>query len=150
MPRGCHTIADYTWNSYAYNPEESWERSIQSFGGDAANALRTFAENSYSSRISDKESLTLSPLIEEFWAAYESADAEQAAENLTAEFENIQTVLERLRENMDNKRFLDEVDPYLVKLKLSGQAGVTAVQLLMAEKAGNSSDAEQYREMLMA
>ncbi|WP_245804710.1 beta-N-acetylhexosaminidase family protein [Halobacillus hunanensis] len=145
-----YTIADYTWNSYAYDPKESWERSIQSFGGDAANALRTFAENSYSSRITDKESLTLSPLIEEFWAAYESADAEQAAENLIAEFENIQTVPERLRENMDNKRFLEEVDPYLEKLKLSGEAGVIAVQLLMAEKAGDSGEAEQYREKLMA
>ncbi|ASN07301.1 beta-N-acetylhexosaminidase [Virgibacillus necropolis] len=143
-----YTIADYTWNPYNYDPKESWERSIQSFGGDAAEALKTFAENSYSSRITDKESLTLEPLLDKFWEAYMNNDAEEEAGSLLAEFENLQTVPDRLQKNMDNKQFLEEIDPYLKKLELSGEAGVVAVNLLMSEKAGDSNSADQYREEL--
>ncbi|UOQ92587.1 beta-N-acetylglucosaminidase domain-containing protein [Halobacillus shinanisalinarum] len=144
-----YTIADYTWNPYEYNPENSWLRSIESFGGEAAEALKTFAENSYSSRLTDRESLTLTPLIDEFWKVYETDHAEQAAEHLIAEFENLQTVPERLEKQMENEKFLNEIDPYLKKLSLSGKAGVTAVKLLMAEKVDDSHAADQYREELM-
>ncbi|ASK64369.1 beta-N-acetylhexosaminidase [Virgibacillus phasianinus] len=143
-----YTVADYTWNPYNYNPEESWERSIKSFGGDQAEALRTFAENSYSSRLSDTESLTLSPLLDAFWNAYESGNPEQAAENLKAEFKNLQSAASSLRQNMDNRQFIDEIGPYLEKLSLSGEAGVTAVNLLMAQKTGDTEAEKQLKKEL--
>lgn len=143
-----YTIADYTWNPYNYNPEKSWERSIKSFGGDQADALRTFAENSYSSRLSDTESLTLTPLLDAFWTAYEAGGAEKAAEGLKAEFKNLQLAATSLRQNMNNQRFIDEVDPYLEKLTLSGEAGITAVNLLMAQKAGEAEAEEQLKTEL--
>ncbi|WP_338021712.1 beta-N-acetylglucosaminidase domain-containing protein [Bacillus pakistanensis] len=144
------TIADYTWNPYNYNPEESWERSIESFGGDAAESLKIFAENSYSSRLSDKESLTLTPLIDEFWDSYESNNIEQAAEKLKDEFRELQTVPERLRQNMRNESFVNEIDPYLEKLALSGEAGEIAVDLLMAQKMEDINAESQYREQLIS
>ncbi|MFJ7934450.1 beta-N-acetylglucosaminidase domain-containing protein [Sporosarcina sp. NPDC096371] len=145
-----YTIADYTWNPYAYNPEESWERSIKSFGGDEADSLRTFAENSYSSLLSDKESLTLTPLLDQFSKAYAEGDAEQAAKNLIAEFENLQQASASLRENMDNEKFLKEIDRYLVKLSLSGKAGVTAVNLMMAQKVEDSEVETQLKAELLS
>ena len=144
------TIADYAWNPYSYDPEESWDRSIESFGGDEADSLRTFAENSYSTQLNEHESLTIKPLIEDFWQALELNNVSREGENLKNEFENLQIAVENLQENLENKKFLDEAAPYLNKLSLYGEAGVTAVDLLMASKAGQTEEEEQYREKLIA
>ncbi|WP_243646995.1 beta-N-acetylhexosaminidase family protein [Scopulibacillus darangshiensis] len=141
-----YTIADYTWNPHHYDPKDSWERSIQSFGGDAAEALKDFAENSYSSPINSKESLTLTPLIKAFLTAYKTDEADQAAQNLIAEFEHLQTVPGSLRNKMDNDQFLQEVDPYLNKLEIYSKAGVAAVKALMAKKVDDSDRADHYKE----
>ncbi|MGP4105946.1 beta-N-acetylhexosaminidase family protein [Virgibacillus sp. L01] len=144
-----YTIADYSWNPADYEPRNSWEQSIQSFGGDAADVLRTFAENSYSSPINDTESLTLTPLIKSFWESYVSNDAEQAADKLIAEFEKLQQVPQKLQQQMENEKFLEEVKPYMEKLELYGEAGEVAVNYLMAQKDGQTDKANEYREKLM-
>jgi hyaluronoglucosaminidase len=145
-----YTIADYTWNGAAYNPEKSWERSIQSFGGDAADTLRTFAENTYSSPINNTESLTLTPLIAEFWKAYVSnQNLDQAAANLSDEFKKLQQVPDALQQQLKNKNFLEEVKPYMEKLKLYGEAGEAAVDYLMAVKAGKTTDAKGDKDKLI-
>ncbi|WP_174614431.1 beta-N-acetylglucosaminidase domain-containing protein [Virgibacillus ihumii] len=143
------TIADYSWNPGDYDPRDSWERSIQSFGGDAAELLKTFAENSYSSPINDRESLTIEPLIKQFWEAYQSNNAEHAKKELLAEFEKLQQLPDDLRRKMGNESFLEEIHPYLKKLSLYGEAGEYAVQYLMAEKAGNDDKASEYKQKLL-
>ncbi len=145
-----YTIADYSWNPSDYNPENSWERSIQSFGGDASELVRSFAENSYSSPLSSKESLTLTPLIENFWEAYVSnEDTEQAAEELIQEFVHLQQVPEQLNQEMDNEKFLTEIEPYLEKLEYYGEAGEVAVKHLMAKKNNQEEKTEEYKEKLI-
>ncbi|WP_245799299.1 beta-N-acetylglucosaminidase domain-containing protein [Virgibacillus siamensis] len=143
------TIADYTWNPKNYNPRESWERSIQSFGGEAADLLRTFAENSYSSPINNTESLTIKPLIELFWESYQKDNADQARRELIAEFEKLQQLPGKMLVQMENKHFLEEIDPYLEKLSTYGEAGELAVNYLVAEKSGNKAKARKYRENLI-
>ncbi|QCJ44657.1 beta-N-acetylhexosaminidase [Bacillus sp. S3] len=143
-----YTIADYSWNQGGYNPIDSWERSIQSFGGKAADALKTFAENSYSSTIDNKDSLTLTPLIEEFWKAYGTNDMEQAANRLLAEFGNLRSAPDRLRQQLDNEKFLNETKPYLDKIELYGEAGQLAVKGLLADKSNDLEAAVQYKEQL--
>ncbi|HET7578139.1 MAG TPA: beta-N-acetylglucosaminidase domain-containing protein [Bacillales bacterium] len=140
-----YTVADYAWNSDAYNPQKSWERSIKAFGGDASEALKTFAENSYSSRLNDTESPELTPLIEQFWPAYESGDAAQASQALQDEFQKIKQAPQQLREHLDNKNFLKETAPWLDKLEWYGKAGEAAVKMLMAQKANNGEAAWEQR-----
>ncbi|MFG6119345.1 beta-N-acetylhexosaminidase family protein [Thalassobacillus sp. B23F22_16] len=145
-----YTIADYSWNPSDYNPENSWERSIQSFGGDASELVRSFAENSYSSPLSSKESLTLTPLIENFWEACVSNEGtEQAANELIQEFEHLQQVPEQLNQEMDNEKFLTEIEPYLEKLEYYGEAGEVAVKHLMAAKNNEAEQAQTYKEELI-
>jgi hyaluronoglucosaminidase len=145
-----YTIADYTWNGAAYNPEESWKRSIQSFGGDGADALKTFAENTYSSPINKTESLTLTPLIDGFWKAYVSyKNLDQAASNLIGEFKKMQQVPATLQQKMKNDNFLQEIKPYNEKLRLYGEAGEAAVHYLTAEKAGKPTEAKEYKDKLI-
>ncbi|AZU64316.1 beta-N-acetylhexosaminidase family protein [Neobacillus mesonae] len=144
-----YTIADYTWNPAAYDPVDSWKRSIQSFGGEAAETLKTVAENMYSSPINTTESLTLTPLIDAFWKAYVTGDADQAADQLIAEFKKFQQAPAKLQQEMDNKKFLQEIEPYVEKLSLYGKAGETAVQYVMAQKKGQTDQAAAYREQLI-
>ncbi|CEG28705.1 beta-N-acetylhexosaminidase family protein [Bacillus sp. B-jedd] len=145
-----YTIADYTWNPAAYNPAESWERSIQNFGGEAAETLKTVAANMYSSPINKTESLTLTPLIDSFWKAYVAGNADEAAEQLIAEFKKFQQAPAKLQQEMDNKKFLQEIEPYLEKLEIYGKAGEAAVQYAMAQKNGHAGEAAGYREQLIA
>jgi hyaluronoglucosaminidase len=144
-----YTIADYTWNPAAYNPVDSWKRSIKAFGGHAAETLKTVAENMYSSPINTTESLTLTPLIDEFWKAYVAGDADQAADQLIAEFKKFQQAPAKLQQEMDNKKFLQEIEPYLEKLNIYGKAGEMAVQYVMAQKNSQTDQAATYREQLI-
>ncbi|MFJ7936059.1 beta-N-acetylglucosaminidase domain-containing protein [Sporosarcina sp. NPDC096371] len=144
-----YTIADYTWNPMDYDPDESWERSIQSLGGDAAEMLRTFAENSFSSPINRKESLTLTPLINRFWEAYQLDGGEDAATQLIAEFEKLQRISDDLKQNLNNEKFLLEVEPYMEKLRLYGEAGEVAVRYLQATKGNQTAEASEYLKQLI-
>lgn len=145
-----YTIADYTWNPAAYSPAESWERSIKAFGGEGAVTLKTVAENMFSSPINTAESLTLTPLIDAFWKAYAAGDADQAADQLIAEFKKLQQAPAKLQQEMDNKKFLKEIEPYLEKLSVYGKAGEVAVQYVMAQKNGQTGQADAYREQLIS
>ncbi|MFJ7727441.1 beta-N-acetylglucosaminidase domain-containing protein [Neobacillus sp. NPDC097160] len=145
-----YTIADYTWNPAAYDPMDSWQRSIQALGGQAAETLKTVAENMYSSPINTAESLTLTPLIDAFWKAYVAGDADQAADQLITEFKKFQQAPVKLQQEMENKKFLQEIEPYLEKLSIYGKAGETAVQYVMAQKKGQTDQAATYRKRLIA
>lgn len=144
------TIADYAWNPFNYDAKDAWNRSIESFGGDAVEALTAFAENSYSSPINEEESLTLKPLIEDFWKAYVADEnVEKRASDLIAEFMYLQDVPNILNEKMENDQFLSEIEPYLEKLTVYGEAGEVAVKYLMAVKNEEAEQANQYREELI-
>ncbi|MFJ7936060.1 beta-N-acetylglucosaminidase domain-containing protein [Sporosarcina sp. NPDC096371] len=139
-----YTIADYVWNPAVYDANNSWERSIQAFGGDVADALKTFAEQSYSSQLNGKESPTLTPLIEQFWATYGTENFDEAAQKLLEEFERIQDAPAILRNELKNERFLEEVSPYLDKMELYGEAVVAAVQMLtLQQNKGDESSWDQ-------
>ncbi|GHH97904.1 beta-N-acetylglucosaminidase domain-containing protein [Neobacillus kokaensis] len=142
------TAADYMWNPDAYHPENSWLNSIKDFGGEHYKTLKTFLENTYSSRFIQEESLTLTPLIRQFWEEYEKGNAEKAASDLLAEFANVIQAPKELRSSFNNKKFLVQTEPWLHKLELYGQAGQIAVNMLMAQAENNGNKAWQQRVAL--
>ncbi|RLL47155.1 beta-N-acetylhexosaminidase [Oceanobacillus piezotolerans] len=144
-----YTVADYTWNPADYNSKESWERSLKAFGGDAASALKTFAENSYASNLNGNEgALTLTTLIDEFWEAYENNNAEDAANQLLDEFKTFEETPALLRENLDNENFLDETYAWLKKLEIQGKAGQETVKMMMDLQNNDQEEADQHRSNL--
>src|SRR6185503_11723740 len=44
-----YTVAEFAWNPSAYDPQASWTRSLQEFGGAAYPSLRAYAEHFTSS-----------------------------------------------------------------------------------------------------
>ncbi|KPI17752.1 40-residue YVTN family beta-propeller repeat protein [Actinobacteria bacterium OK074] len=136
------TSADFAWNPDAYDARASFLASVRDLaGGDGqtAAALRVFAENNYSSQLDSTESPTLTPLIKAFTTAYESGTGlPAAAAQLTAYFEEMAAAPATLRANLHNSGFLTETSAWLDKLGAYGTAGQTAVQLMLAQAAGDT------------
>ncbi|WP_327696077.1 beta-N-acetylglucosaminidase domain-containing protein [Streptomyces sp. NBC_00459] len=137
------TSASYAWNPTAYDPRAAFLASVQDFAADAprstAASLRLFAENSYSSPLDATESPTLTPLLKAFTTAYESGEGlAEAARALTAYFKEMAAAPADLRANLANSPFLTETSPWLDKLGAYGEAGGTAVELMLAQKNGDT------------
>lgn len=142
-----YTIADYTWNPGAYDAMRSWINSLQEFGGTAADALRTFAENNQSSVLRAEESPVLSALIQHYWNAFEAGDASAQMQALQAEFKKLEQLPDSLR-SLGNTNFLNEMQPWILKLHHYGKAGQIALNMLEAMKAGDKELAQQLRMAL--
>lgn len=141
------TEADYAWNPDAYDAASSWERGLQELGGNYDGQLRTFAENNFSSVLDGRESLTLTPLIAAFEDAYTHfGDIQTAGRNLAAAFASTTAAVSDLQAGYSNGLFLSEAKPWLDKLALYGTAGQAAVNMLLAQTAGDPAQA--WRERL--
>jgi hyaluronoglucosaminidase len=146
------TTADYTWNSprYAADPDAAWNAGIDSYGGPAAGALAVFAANNQSTpRIGTlPESPELAGLISAFQAAYQ-ADAgpgittalRAAAARLEAGWARIAGSAAAIDALLPHRDFVSQAGPWLDKFRAYGQAGVAAVQVLLATKAGDTAAA---------
>ncbi|WP_329274334.1 beta-N-acetylglucosaminidase domain-containing protein [Streptomyces sp. NBC_01451] len=139
------TSASYAWNPTAYDPRAAFLASVRDFAADAtapgstAASLRVFAENSYSSLLDAGESPTLTPLLKAFTTAYGTGDGiDKAARALTAYFTAMAATPADLRAHLPNSRFLTETSAWLDKLGAYGEAGTTAVQLMLAQTNGDT------------
>ncbi|TPQ23004.1 beta-N-acetylhexosaminidase [Streptomyces sporangiiformans] len=146
------TSADYLWNPDAYDPRTAFLASVRDLGGPAAAKwLRIFAENNYSSQLDATESPTLTPLIAAFRKAYEQdSGLDHAADALRAYFTDMAATPRELRARLDNPGFLTETSAWLDKLGRYGTAGLTAVDLLLANKRGDADAVTTYWKRLRA
>lgn len=147
------TSAAYLWNPESYDPRAAFLASVQDLAGPggAAKWLRIFAENNYSSLLDATESPTLSRLIAAFRKAYdEDSGLDRAAAALRAYFTDMAATPAQLRVRLANPGFLTETSAWLDKLGRYGTAGQTAVDLLLAHKAGDSDAVSTYWNQLRA
>ncbi|MGW3117092.1 beta-N-acetylglucosaminidase domain-containing protein [Streptomyces sp. NPDC001107] len=146
------TSAAYLWNPAAYDPHAAFLASVRDLAGpSAADALRIFAENSYSSPLDATESPTLTKLIAAFRKAYDDDNGlDRAAAALTAYFTAMAATPTDLRTHLPNSAFLKETSAWLDKLGRYGSAGRTAVALLLADKKGDTDAVTTYWNRLRA
>ncbi|WP_452737173.1 beta-N-acetylglucosaminidase domain-containing protein [Streptomyces fulvoviolaceus] len=142
------TSAAYLWNPEAYDPRVAFLASVRDLAGagtGAAKWLRVFAENNYSSQLDATESPTLTGLIAAFRKAYEQdSGLDRAAAELRSYFADMAATPAQLRARLDNPGFLDETSAWLDKLGRYGSAGETAVDLLLANKKGDTDAVTTY------
>ncbi|MFH9722175.1 beta-N-acetylglucosaminidase domain-containing protein [Streptomyces sp. NPDC017254] len=144
------TTADYAWNPRGYRPRESWQAAVDDLAGPepaAREALRALAGNGSSSVLDPAgESAYLKPLLTAFWASRTTtgpgADArrEKAARELRAAFTVMREAPGRLAATADGT-LDDETGPWLEQLSRYGLAGETAVDMLLAQTAGDGAAA---------
>jgi hyaluronoglucosaminidase len=140
-----YSVADYAWNTEAYNPVDSWERAIEELAPEVKEAYRLFAIHSCDTetgyrRLESWETETFT------FATY---DAEVAA-RLKQELERIIAVPEAM-EAMQNKALLEELRPWLVEFAKLGTRCLKAIECYELYAAGDYDGFwQKYADNLMS
>ena len=125
-----YSVADYTWNTEAYNPIDSWERGLEALAPEVYEAYRLFAIHSCDTETGYRR--------KESWETevftFEEYDAE-VAEKLVEELRRIELVPEQM-EAMQNKALLEELRPWLEQFGKLGTRCRKAIEALELFRAG--------------
>ena len=125
-----YSVADYTWNTEAYNPIDSWERGLEALAPEVYEAYRLFAIHSCDTETGYRR--------HESWETktftFAEYDAEVAAK-LLEELRRIERVPAEM-EAMKNKALLGELRPWLVEFGKLGTRCRKAIEALMLFQAG--------------
>ena len=131
-----YSVADYTWNTEAYNPIDSWERGLESLAKEVKDAYRLFAIHSCDTetgyrRYESWETTTF---------GFEDYSAELSAA-LMEELKRIEAVPAEM-EAMQNKALLEELRPWLVEFGKLGTRCRKALEML--DKYMNSPEESKF------
>ena len=124
-----YSVADYTWNTEAYNPIDSWERAIEAVAPEVKEAYRLFAIHSCDTETGYRRL--------ESWetTTFRKSKATAAlVEPLREELIAIEAVPAQM-EAMHNKALLEEMRPWLVefgKLGTRCRKAIEAMELYFA------------------
>ncbi|MDE6051599.1 MAG: beta-N-acetylglucosaminidase domain-containing protein, partial [Paramuribaculum sp.] len=125
-------VADYAWNTPAYNPLDNWERGLVDRVPGASDAYRTFAihsadtENGY--RRDESWETTVFP--------YNNYTPEQF-EALRAEFAKITGVEAAMLANA-NPALIKEMAPWLTQFTALGERGLRTLDLIKTFESGDT------------
>lgn len=140
-------VADYAWNTKAYNAIDNWERGLVELVPDASDAYRTFAIHSADTETGYRraESWETKTLRLANWN-------DKIANELEKEFVKIEGTPSILKSHCNNKALLKELSPWLTEFQKLGTRGKNAVQLGHLFHKGNDNAAfwEKYVKNLMS
>ncbi|MBO1329955.1 beta-N-acetylglucosaminidase domain-containing protein [Streptomyces sp. VRA16 Mangrove soil] len=139
-----HTVADYTWNDEAYDPDRAYAAAVREAAGGSARverALRAFTDVNHSSPINSVEAPDLSKLIKGYW------DGSVSASRLSAAFAALRDAPATIRDGVE-PGFVEDAGPWLDSAQAWGVAGVAALRMLDEQKAGHTAAAWTLRQQL--
>lgn len=141
-----YSIADYTWNTDAFDYMKSWETSIEKFVPEVKEEFMRFASNTCylkddggaSGPFEYDESWYLSEKIDALKKAMKNGQsALKPAKDLLEEFKLIVSDYESITSKVTNKNLLDEIEQHLNAYKALGEAGIAAMEAIIASEEGN-------------
>ncbi|SCL29128.1 hyaluronoglucosaminidase [Micromonospora pallida] len=139
------TAADFAWNPGQYQPEDSWSRAIDVLGGSKASQLRTFAEINRSSVIDRTDSVALADAISSFRNALRTGTGvDSAAAALKQRLSALRTASTDLQATQTS--LTTQAQPWLQQTVRLVDAATRAVDLLTAERAGQTTVANTLRQ----
>ncbi|MDE6527667.1 MAG: beta-N-acetylglucosaminidase domain-containing protein, partial [Muribaculaceae bacterium] len=127
-------VADYTWNPAAYNPIDSWERSLVYLMPECPEAYRMFAINSCDTEFGYRRA--------ESWdTPFFSFDdyTLPKAQVLRAQLTGMMAAPAEIRAKCGNKMLLAEIDPWLDQLEALARRTDAALSLMETYSTGNGS-----------
>ncbi|MGL5380363.1 beta-N-acetylhexosaminidase family protein, partial [Clostridium sp.] len=144
------TGADYSWNTAEYDYQESWLKSIRNNFGDLADEMTTFAN--HSTRMDGswcstgrRDAPDVRATMDILWSKLlNSQDASEEVNALYTEFDNMVKAADKLTAELPAD-VLAECRTNLAKLKLLGQYDKIALDMMLAEKSGNTEEATRLR-----
>jgi hyaluronoglucosaminidase len=124
------TISDMLWSPYQYESESSFRRSIWFFANEGRESdIYEFATNLRSSLITDKESPELKEAIENLLSHWQDCNHYSYQEIINKFFLRFKK-MEEILSGASDIRFINEMMPWIEKLRYYGEAGEFAVNLL--------------------
>lgn len=126
-------VADYAWNTPAYNPIDNWERGLAALAPDAAEAYRTFAIHSADTETGYRRDESWETTIFPF-----DNYTPQQFEALRNEFGKIVKVEQTMREKA-NPALIKEIGPWLIEFTALGHRGARTLDLIKVYESGNDS-----------
>ena len=127
-------VADYTWNTAAYNPIDNWERALAETAPEAKEAYRTFAIHSCDTETGYRR--------DESWETETFRIADCTPERyaaLHAEFEKIERVPVEMEAKCSNALLLNELRPWLAEFGKLGTRGRRALEALAPYRSGDEA-----------
>lgn len=146
------SVADYSWNDTAFDPQTSWQASITELsGGDrqARAALAAFADLEHYSRIDTVQAPVLAAKTAEFWQQWEGGSP-VAAYALDRYLSIIATIPTTLAARMNDPAFIADAQPWLESAADWGKAARAALQMLRDERLGHGALAVADRAQVNA
>ncbi|PTX18061.1 hyaluronoglucosaminidase [Pontibacter mucosus] len=130
-------VALYSWNMKTYDPQQAWEAANQYVMPEAPEAFRTFnAHNSdpgpNGHRYRRDESVEIKPYIHTFLETYRNGLHPSTAEagRIKQEFERIAKAPAEIRSKSQNKRLVEQLEPWLLQFELLGKAGTHTLDMV--------------------
>lgn len=146
------SVADYSWNDTAFDPQTSWQASITELsGGDrqARAALAAFADLEHYSRIDTVQAPVLAAKTATFWQQWE-AGSPSAAYAMDRYLSIIATIPTTLAARMNDPAFIADAQPWLAAAGDWGKAARAALQMLRDERLGHGALAVAERATVNA
>lgn len=128
-------VADYSWNTGAYNALDNWERALAHIVPGAAEAYRTFSIHSCDTETGyrrDESWETETFLVDNY--TREQYDA------LLAEFRKIKEVPAQMEAGCTDRLLLEELRPWLVEFGRLGERGEKALGLIRLLEEGKTEE----------
>lgn len=126
-------VADYAWNTPAYNPIDNWERGLADRVPDAADAYRTFAIHSADTETGYRRDESWETTIFPF-----NNYTPEQFNALRSEFEKIVKVEDTMRSKA-NPALIAEISPWLTQFTALGQRGLNTLDLIKIYEAGDDA-----------
>lgn len=139
-------VADYAWNTPAYNPIDNWERGLVELMPDAAEAYRTFAIHSTDTETGYRRDESWETETFQF-DNYTPAQYDK----LYKEFTDVRDAESRILASNANPALVAELKPWLTEFTKLGERGIRTLDLMKTYEAGNDSAFwEAYSANLMS
>jgi hyaluronoglucosaminidase len=136
-------VADFTWNDTAYDPDSSWQASLDELAGGkpgARAALAAFADLEYYSNLDKVQAPALAARTKAFWTRWEAGE-NGAAAPLDAYLRTIETAEATLVDAMGDPAFVSDAKPWLDASTDWGKAARAALAMLVAQRHGDAAEA---------
>lgn len=125
------TGADYGWNTENYDSEKSWDKAIEIIAGNMKDEFKTFANHSTRLDTGRPDSPEIKATIETLWEKWNKGqDITLELSALKEEFSKMVEVPNKLRENLQNKELLSQLELHLDKFEIYGNAGLKSIEIL--------------------
>ncbi|MGL5244207.1 MAG: beta-N-acetylglucosaminidase domain-containing protein [Sarcina sp.] len=134
------SVANYTWNTDAYNAEQSWHNAIEDLVPEVAEDFKIFSTHNTDPgpRYRRKESEHIASTLDDFKNKLANNEAVGTdGDRLIQEFQAIKGAGRNILDNCSNKELVKEAEQWLQSFEQLGIAGESTVNAIIALQQGD-------------